>query len=69
LFDDVAHFEESDLVVEIGCDYYFVGCIENTRHIASFVKSFEGKCEVAEASGVGLLESETCAFGKVESFE
>ena len=65
-FDNVTHLQEADLVTQESSDHYFVGSIQDTRHITTFPDCIERERQVTETLHIRLLESKRCISGEIQ---
>lgn len=68
-FYHVAHAEEADAVFQERGYHYFIGGINDARHVPSAIHRFVSECQIAETFRVGLLKRQVRAFGEIEPVE
>ena len=67
LCDDVAHLQETALILQETTVHDLIGRIHNTRHVAALVDGLEGEGQATELVQVGLKELQMLGLEQVET--
>ena len=59
--------DETTLVLQESAIHNLVGCIDNARHVATFLNRLESQCQTTELLEVGLEEVEMLGGKKVQT--